>query len=1185
VSLRSVQDWEGGVSLPSSERLRAVLQALLGAGGLTTGQELAQARELWAAVEHDAPRMRTPFDEEWFTALLTAPPPPPTRRDPEPTIVERAQDWGEAPDTAGFVGRGEELTVLQKWVLEDRSRLVAVLGMGGIGKTSLAAWAAQKVAPSFERVYWRSLRNAPPLSEWLTGAIGFLSDQHVVPAPNESEQISALLQLLRTRRCLLVLDNSETLFEPGQAEGRYRAGMDGYGRVLHAVGDTPHHSCLLLTSREAPPELAVLGSGVRTQELHGMGSAEAQALLADKQLAGDKEAWATLVDRYGGNGLALKMVGETIRQVFEGDVAVFLGDATYGAVFGGIRRLLDVQAERLSHTERDVLRRMAVEREPMSLVELTRDMAPGTGPTTVLEAVETLRRRSLVERANRGATFTLQSLVLEYVTDRLVETVADEITRGEALTLVEQPLIKAQAKDYVRQTQERLIGAPILQRLTAQHTASGTERRLLAFLDLWRGLPAAEQGYGPGSVVNLLRLLRGNLRGMDLSRLALRQVYLQGVNAQDATLAGSGLSGAVLDEAFAYPTAVALSADGAFLAGGTPTGELRLWRATDRTPLLAVQGHVGVVWSVALSADGKLVASSGADGLVRLWSFDELRGSGGPSAQLLATLTGHTGVVLSVALSSDGRLVASGGDDGTVRLWDAGSGEPLFVRQGHSGGVRGMAFSGDGRLVASGGVDGTIRLWDAQTGQSVTTLLGHTGPIMSMSLSQDGQLVASGGADGVVRLCATSGGQLLATLKGHSGAVLGVALSGDGQLAASGGADAMARVWETRSGQLLATLHGHTGVVLSVALSSDGRSAATASWDGAVRLWEAGSGRLVATLQGHTGMVFSVALSGDARTVASGGVDGSIRMWEAASGRPMATLQGHTGVVYGVRVSEDGRLVASGGVDGTVRLWDAGSGRLLATLQGHTGGVWCVALSADGRLIASGGVDGMVRLWEAGSRQHVNCLEGHTGLVWGVALSGDGRLVVSGGVDGTVRLWSFDELRKSGGPSGQLVSTLLGHEGVVLSVAVSADGQLVASSGADGTVRLWQARSGEPLASLRGHTGAALSVALSADGRLVASGGADGTARLWEAESGRIMVTLQGHAGVVSTVALSGDGRLLASGGDDGTVRLWDAASGASLHTLRGDRHYQRLDITGLTGVTDAQRAALLELGAVEALV
>ena len=65
-------------------------------------------------------------------------------------------------------------------------------------------------------------------------------------------------------------------------------------------------------------------------------------------------------------------------------------------------------------------------------------------------------------------------------------------------------------------------------------------------------------------------------------------------------------------------------------------------------------------------------------------------------------------------------------------------------------------------------------------------------------------------------------------------------------------------------------------------------------------------------------------------------------------------------------------------------------------------------------------------------------------------------------------------------------------------------------------------------------------------------------------------------------MALAGDGHLVASGGADGTVKLWDGASGAAVRTLRGDRRYERLDITGLTGVTEAQRAALLALGAIE---
>ena len=790
VHRRSVQEWEIGVTYPSAERLEALLRVLLEAGGLTAGQQEAEARALWAAVQRDAPHTHAPFDATWFARLLAERARPPDAHTPaaasapleaparlaERGTAERRQDWGEAPDTVDFVGRDDELLTLCTWVLDERCRLVALLGMGGIGKTTLTARVAQDVTGSFERVYWRSVRDAPPPAEWLATAIGFLSDQQLVPPASEAERIMAVLQLMRERRCLLVLDNVESLFEPGQDVGHYRVGLEGYGRLLQVVGEASHQSCLLLTSREAPPELARLSSKtgwIRALRLEGLSLAEGRALLADRELRGDDRAWADLIATYAGNSLALKMVGETIGELFGGDITAFIAyiKETYGTAVRSIRRVMEAQVERrLSPVELDVLRRLALEREPVALATLMLDLGPTLGRGVVLEAVEALRRRSLVERAETpgAAAFALQSVVLEYVTDRLVEAVADEIDSGQPVLLMEQPLIKAQAKDYVRQTQERLIGGPILQRLNDQHGERETEHRLLALLDGWRARRPEDQGYGPGNVVNLLRLLRGNLRGLELSRLAIRQAYLAEVDAQDASLSGAHLAEGVLADAFSLPVSLALSADGALLAAGTSGGEVWLWRVADRSLLLALRGEPGAVEGLALTADGRVVASGDAGGTVRL--FDTSTG------QLLAALQGHRSGVLGVALSADGQLVVSGDAVGTIHVWNTSTGRVLATLRGHSGGVWGLAVSADGQRVASGSGDGTVRVWDARTGAELA-ILECRSPVRAVAISSTGDVVASGSEDGDLRLWDANTGAILATLPAHASGVWSVALS------------------------------------------------------------------------------------------------------------------------------------------------------------------------------------------------------------------------------------------------------------------------------------------------------------------------------------------------------------------------------------------------------------------------
>ena len=74
----------------------------------------------------------------------------------------------------------------------------------------------------------------------------------------------------------------------------------------------------------------------------------------------------------------------------------------------------------------------------------------------------------------------------------------------------------------------------------------------------------------------------------------------------------------------------------------------------------------------------------------------------------------------------------------------------------------------------------------------------------------------------------------------------------------------------------------------------------------------------------------------------------------------------------------------------------------------------------------------------------------------------------------------------------------------------------------------------------------------------------------------------EAHQGTIHAIKVSPDGIKLASCGDDGAIMIWDLESGEHLRTLRRDRPYERLDITGIQGLTQAEIATLRALGAVE---
>lgn len=296
----------------------------------------------------------------------------------------------EMPKLGSFYNRTAELDRLKTSIPTGKAQLLTIIGMIGVGKTTLGIKLVEEIKQEFEYVIWRSLETCPTVAQLQTNLTDFLTE-----GANQTSALP-LMKYLQNHRCLIILDDIHYLFMRGELAGQYQAGYEDYRSFFKQIKDRSHQSCFLLIGWEAPREIAQVKQNTPNLILTGLDTASANQIIAEQGLE-PEENGSRFINHYQGNPLWLKTVGNfmvdlglTVTQVLQNQPLLVPQD---------LKDILQQPLAWLSEPEKQLLSLLAKEDEPIALVKLL-EIAPMPS-SDLLDILQSLCRRCWVEKTDR----------------------------------------------------------------------------------------------------------------------------------------------------------------------------------------------------------------------------------------------------------------------------------------------------------------------------------------------------------------------------------------------------------------------------------------------------------------------------------------------------------------------------------------------------------------------------------------------------------------------------------------------------------------------------------------------------------------------------------------------------------------------------------------------------------------
>ncbi len=985
--------------------------------------------------------------------------------------------------------------------------LVALWGMGGFGKTTLAAEACHRVRSEFpDGVLWVLLGPSPP-------------ERRLVDRCND-----LVCQL--GGQSLAVCDPA--------AAGEHLGNVLGDRRALLVIDDVYHLKDLEPFLRGAPNTVRLITTPVRRAAprltrfvaVDQMTLAETKALLARDVPDSDVD-WSALVTRTGRWPLLADLVNRALldriyfgqqpqaaADVIDRAIAV-RGPAALDphdveqrdrAVGATVELSLALLEQRLGRSGVDSYRDLAIlagEDVPLDIVANTNGLEGFDSSQLAIE----LGSLSLVQRHDVDKqTVRLHPVLRHY----LLSTDGEQGSRARHVALLaahrppsgqwadlssdadylwrwllvhlegagfrEEEVVMLRDVAFLSRTVEYVGVSALLEQL--EHIRVSEAEELRAWLRRWSylmvGLRTAQDvattlAARPGATA----LLTWTNEGPVWPALE----YAEGWSCPEPT--GSALE-RVLERYPARVHSLSWHRDGRHLAAGSGDGRVWIWRGYDTEPsqsvpsvgwVRAVAWSIGYPWLMCGDDEGGLYlvgvgtalepveVGRQASGVREIaWCPNALAvataGDGGvmvwtgredsPHSPWNCQVVSEGAWVRSIGWSPEGRSVAFGDDDGAVSAWNIGDASPRRLGH-HDGEVYSVDWSAHD-VVASCGADGALALWDGRRAFTRQDLGRIPGPLLSVSWSPGEDHLVTGAEDGCVRIWDTDGSEPV-DLGRHDGGALAVAWHPCKAELVSGGVDGEVRLWRVDGDCGALELKGPSDRVAALAWSTNGTYVATVTGDCSVQVRSAGGTEAPVGLEGpHVKVSPAVAWVGD--RVAAGCDDGKVRIWTpgSASAPAFEFLAPGKGV-RALACSPDGTGLACVGADGSLQVWQMNdeSAAVVGTRRGEA--ARSLAWSPDGRRIVTGDDDGSLRVWDLHEESPLQEQSVHRHPVRTVAWSPHGRWLVSGDECGGLSAWD---------PQAGEGQTMSGHDAAIQAVDFSPGGQLLFTLSCDGQLRLWR---------------------------------------------------------------------------------------------------------------------------------